>query len=174
MLKDIKHKILVSEKLNFNLFLFRSWVNVRCSLFIDQDWRDFTFWLSSSYNEEFFNIIRSSYEVLYFILSDCLRIYSIFFWVVINQDRIGFRLFLHSVFVLLFVFIVFDHVENFCLSIVFRLVLGVFFKWHCKLLFIHTVSSRLHYFKNCLWYFEVLSLSISFVLLELFFHRILP
>ena len=56
MVEDVEHEIFVSEELNFDLFFLGGRFDKRGSLFVDCNGRDFALALSSSDNEELFNI----------------------------------------------------------------------------------------------------------------------
>ncbi len=143
MFKYIKHKILISKQLNFNLFLFSNRINKCSCLFINMYCWLFSFIICSTNNNKLFDICWSSNKIFYFSIWKCLWICIIFMWIKIYKYRIRWWLLSHLIFILLF--IIFNHVKYLGLSIVLMLILWILLKWHVLMVIINTISTRLHY-----------------------------
>lgn len=169
MVQNVKHQILISEKLNFDLFFLWSWFNERGCLFVDGNIGDFTFGFSASNDEELFDIRWDGDKIFNFILTDGFRIWCILFRIEVYQDTIDGAFSLHGIFVIIVLFI-FDHVKGLFLSIVLVLIFSILFESHIFLFFFNTITSGLHDFESGFIDFEIFSFWISFVFLEFLFH----
>lgn len=151
------------------VFLSWYWINVRHGFFVNIYSWNFCFLLCSCHNKKFFYVLTWKYKILYSILLNWLRIWIIFFRIVVNKNwliRIG--LLLHGILILIIIF--FNHSKNLCFSWVFQLIFGILFVSHLFLLIWNSIASSFQNLKNSFKDFEGLSFWIRLVFFELVFH----
>ena len=169
MLQNVEHQVFIPEKLDVDLFLLASWVDVSGGFLFNGDWWYFSFWFGSSNDEELLDFGRGWDKVFDFVLWNGDWIGWVFFRIEVHEDGIWITFALHGIFVLL-VFVFLNLVKGLFFPIVLLFVFGVLFECHIFLVGVNTVASGLHDFEDGFVDLEVFALWVGFVFLEFVLH----